>query len=66
MNPIEFMFGIWKRVADEMIGTKKLTEDNIKAVLQDSFYRFPSSSIRNLVGHVFNKVYEHVFHGENI
>ena len=53
-------------MADEIIGTQKLTEDNIKAALAQSFYKFPSSSIRNLVSHVFSKVYERVLNGEDI
>ena len=66
MNPVEFMFGIWKRMVNEMIGTQKLTEDNIKVVLTESFYKSLSSSIRNLVSHVFSKVYERVLNGEDI
>ena len=66
MNPVEFMFGIWKRMVNEMIGTQKLTKDNTKAVLTESFYTSPSSSIRNLVSHVFSKVYDRVFNGEDI
>ena len=66
MNPVEFMFGIWKRMVNEIIGTQQLTVDSIKAVLTELFYKFLSSSIHNLVSHVFSKVYDRVFNGEDI
>ena len=66
MNPVEFMFGIWKRMANESIGTQQLTVDSIKAVLTELFYKSLSSSIHNLVSHVFSEVYDHVFNGEDI
>ena len=66
MNPVEFMFGIWKRMVNEIIGTQKLTKDNTKAVLTESFYTFPSSSILNLVSHVFSQVYDRAFNREDI
>ena len=66
MNPVEFMFRIWKRMVNEIIGTQKLTKDNTKAVLTESFYTFPSSSILNLVSHVFSQVYDRAFNREDI
>ena len=66
MNLVEFMFGIWKRMVNEIIGTQQLIEDSIKAVLTESFYKSLSSSVCNLVSHVFSKVYDRVFNGEDI
>lgn len=66
MNPIEFMFGIWKKKADEMIGTQRLTSSSVRQVLIRSFHAFDAPCVRNLVNHVFTEVYKRVFAGDDI
>ena len=66
MNPIEFMFGIWKRKADNMLKGKTLTDHTITKAVEDSFKQITANNIRSLIHHVIEKVYPKVFNGDTI
>ena len=67
MNPIEFMFGIWKRKADKKLKKEAtLREPIIISAIVDSFKEITPQIIRNLIPHVIEKVYPKVFNGDTI
>ena len=66
MNPIEFIFGVWKKQADTVILSQELSNHNIVQGISDSFYSLSGEELRAAVSHVFVKVYKRVFDGENI
>ena len=66
MNPIEFMFGIWKWKADSMLKGKTLTDHTITKAIEDSFRQITANNIRSLIHHVIEKVYPKVFNGDTI
>ena len=66
MNPIENVFGTWKKRADSVILSKELTEDNIIQAIADTFYSLSGENLRAAVSHVFLTVYRKVFNNEDI
>ena len=66
MNPIELVFGFWKKRVDRAIMTRELTETNVLQVIADAFDSLGEDEMRAAVSHVFTKVYKKVFDGEDI
>lgn len=66
MNPIELVFGFWKKRVDRAIMTRELTETNVLQVIADAFDSLGEDEMRAAVSHVFTKVYKNVFDGEDI
>lgn len=66
MNPIEFVFGIWKRKVSQAIQTRDLTEEALRQAITNAFHELEQMTLRRTVNHVFMKVYPKVFAEEDI
>ena len=66
MNPIELVFGFWKKRVDRAIQGIEFTERNVIQTITDAFYSLNGDELRASVSHVFVNVYKKIFESEDI
>lgn len=66
MNPIEFIFGVWKKQADRATLWQELSENHTVQVITGSFYCLNEKKLRAAVSYAFVKAYKQMLGGEHI
>lgn len=66
MNPIEFIFGVWKKEVNSAIQSQDLTETVLLNEIRKAFDTLTPTLLRKTVNHVFLKVYPKVFSDQDL